>query len=244
MKRQAFFLLLLLCSWFTGGDMALAENRTKIEIKLDAHRYSLGGPIPLYVLYKNSARDVVFKQPEKAWVTKLAVKRSAQKETEIVPIGRVRVYQNEKGVVRKVVEPFKNIELHANEEYSFVLDIGYRWPDLLVPGHYALFIKDESDAWEGISNTLEIDVVFTQDSIDVLLEILADDKSEGEAKSFVTRILQEFNPSFGYDLSQPLEYLPNAQKVKEFMEWWAASKSNEFVLKKIGEMNQRQWEWP
>lgn len=222
--------------------VAKDQDKLSIEIKIEGGMLQVAGPIVLAARYKNGSQySMVFDEPAKLWETQVVVEKDGRQET--VSLGRIFHYINDAGVERRVVEDAKEITLVPGGTYEFSYDLGFRWPDLYTPGHYMVRLDDRSEQWGIKSNSVEIDVVMTQGSVEVLLDILVSAASEREAKGFSLRILKELNTSFDYDVSKPQEFGTNGQEVKEFRAWWEASKNSEIVLKKISAMNDRYWEW-
>lgn len=222
-----------------------------IHISLEETQFQCGHPIPLRVEFRNDgATATTFRQPERTWELALVVGAPG---TEPAPFGKTFV-SNYGGVFRRSIEDADEITLAPGETYAFVEDVGTRWPHLFPPGARQLYLIDRRDSGEVVSNTVSAQILFAEEALPKLFELLerklpdphAPTKSSEEAlvvtiRQFAADWIGKLVPGFQLDVT-PSDAAAEARyqsSLAEARSYWEQHRGSPSVLAKIQEINRQ-----
>lgn len=238
MRRAWFYLLLSLLQW-TGCTMADSKIQG-ITLKADAAEFTVGGPIPVTIVYRNdTAAPVTFREPLKDWETQLRVTRGDATPQDR-PFGRIETYTTPEGIERKVIEESDSLTLAPKRELVLAADLGACWPELFAPGVVRVRVIDlHNDGWRTQSNELTWTIRFTPDSVDRLLVVLTDAAASVDAHAFAARCFGALNASIRFEVERTDAAQINTPAAKNYRAWWDANRGSAAVAQRIAELNRR-----
>jgi hypothetical protein len=198
-----------------------------VELAAEPGVHSLGGAIPIKVLYVNREMEAIsFKEPAKNRAVYFVIGRRKEEPQE-VSLGRL-FYHKSDDMERWTGEEAETITLAPGEHYEFSYDPGQRWPELFAPGVNLVRIKDRADdARTVLSNTLEIEVAYDMSTFPRLLEILSSEQSTVDARQFAEHWIKQLHP--GFDLARG--------GIPEERIWWTKHEKDPQTTKRIEELN-------
>lgn len=232
-------LLLLFLHW-TGFIMAAEPESQGIALRAAATEFAVGGPIMVKIGYRNTtSAPVTLKEPLKTWETQLQVARGDTTPEER-PFGKMKRYTTAEGIERRTVEAAKTIELEPNQEVWYDYDVGARWPDLFGPGKVRVRVVDRNDErWRTASNELTWRMLFKPESVEYLLQILADTQSELESREFAVQWLRTLSTDFNFNLEDQSDAANSVNRVavEDYRAWWQANRESKDFTAKIAAIN-------
>lgn len=221
----------------------MAQTATGCDIKISTNepRVSVGGSLPLTVSFQNQTeKALIFRERNKTWEVQLRVTDSAGATVQRAFGVILRTDWN--GISRKVLENAKEITLPPGGTHAFQSDVLHRWPDLFPPGRYTLRVIDLSDDQTTLqSNTLEIECLFSIDSMNGLLEILRTDKKDPASDEFALAWLNRFYPEETVRVREALKTDRSsiAGLLDELLKKWRQDQQRTEVLRQLDEINRR-----
>lgn len=240
MKR--YFKWIIIGIWIIlligGCIMHTDTNMKKITISHIQRTFEVGGSVPITVTYTNQSNSQIsFRDPEKTWEVQLMVNFKGQEKQ--VPFGRLFFYE-EDGIEYTSIERAEEILLSPGEKHTFHVDAGKRWPELFPTGKCTVQIIDRSEDEITIeSNTIEFNVLFSENSFVNLLNIASEESTSIDSKRFASDWINKFNPDFRIFIENPSENqkIENRKTIQNILRWWENNKKDHEVLEKISEFN-------
>jgi hypothetical protein len=193
-----------------------------------------------------------FREPARTWELALLVfGPEAAGASSPTPFGKIFLTRYD-GKERRTVEDAAEISLGPGETYTFVEDVGTRWPHLFVPGMRQLQVIDRSDAGATESNVVSVQVLFAEASMPKLFDFA--ERSMGErdparhssedgfvitTRQFAASWIARIQPGFQLDAAAPgpAAEARNRAAVAQARALWVRQEGTPEMLAKIEEIN-------
>lgn len=254
MKNLFITAILLL----VGLGATMAQKRKPISpyhavtVSSEKKVFSLGEPIHVIVNYYNGS-DSIWKlyRPDSSFFVNIAYRHRLWKEQHLW-----RFYAFNKNVFindspnypdRGFSSPVigDNIVIQPKERYTFKTNImdGYP-PDEVLPGKLEIFASDDIEAI--YSDTIEVCIKFTPESVNYMLERIADEKKRYGVLYVTRMILSDIYPDFkkyqfGHDdfgiTYSEEQRKENEKLISAFIAYWEQNKETKVVKASIKKIN-------
>lgn len=237
---------ILLIELFLGGFRLADQIPSKqIAITLPKNTYSLGEPMPLHVTYTNTGHGVIsLREPKRTWEVGVNVIDLDGNEAQ-VHLGR-KILKKADNMESVSSEPAATIGLDPGKQYTFDCDLVDRFPDVLPPGTFSLYLQDRTTDSASIeSNRIKVNVFFTVESVTFLLQTASDKTKEPFARrtavKWLSRLKRDFSPKIPNlndpdSVKQECETL-TAKELKQFRVWWGTAQVTTEVTEIIERIN-------
>ena len=211
----------------------------EIRVSLAHPKAVLGGPIVLETTYINRGRQTLkFRDPAKTWEVMVAIKLPDGSEQR-AHFGRI-FRQESEGISMQVLEDADEVDLAPGATHKFAEDLWRRWPALVRPGKFTLRVVDRTSDSETItSNSVELLVTFTEESVTPLVQLARDEKAPIESRQVAAEWLAKFRPGLTLALDHPTaeQVRANQTALDDFSAWWNANKSSKRVIDTMEQIN-------
>jgi hypothetical protein len=232
-----FPLVLVLAA--AGVKPMTSSDAKEIRVSVDRPKAVLGESVVLEATYVNrGTRTLTFRDPAKTWEVMLALKLPEGSEQR-AHFGRIFRRESE-GISMQVVEDADEVELAPAATHKFTEDLWQRWPALIRPGRSVLRVIDRtSDQHTVTSNSVELLVAFTEESVPRLVQVAGDEKAPTETRQVAVEWLARLRPGLKLALDHPTpeQVRANRAALDDFSGWWEANKTSKRATDSITQIN-------
>jgi len=225
----------------------------RITLKTDKYEYSLGEPIYVTVEYYNGA-DAAWKlyRPDSSFYNSIHYRNIlwwVESEWSGYAFNKSMFINEDPDCPEcgfAIALTGGTIQLQPKEKYSFITEImeGQKDHIWILPGKYLIEYYDGYEAIQ--SDTIEISIKFTEQSVDLLLKRLLDEKQNRSNIEWVIKLFADIYPdikkyqytyknyTITYEDSQ-IEF--NRKLIEEFLSYWRKIKGTEIMEEKLQKIN-------
>ncbi len=230
--KKVLLKTVLIC-WGCGLFTVAAGDDRLITVDMQKTPYIMGKPIQMTVNFKNNGtNDWTLAAPENSLSLNVYYARIGDPENPGVHnMGRIEsVYHPEGGFTAFTAPEPEYIVIKAGEQYSFSTDIYVFLLGYIFPGKWIIWVREAVK-----SEPAEFQIVFTKESVDILLDTAKNSDLDSFRRHMHTKWLRELKtdiPKFkwpGYKDSSEEKSRKEAaaQKyLKEFEDFWNKEKNS------------------
>ncbi len=250
MKKVSVSVFILLTIYFGLTCKLSAQISAKdhlITADIQKISYVFDKTIQVIIKYKNNGKnDWKLQKPDNALSVVVYFARIGDTEHALpYTMGNIQTIPGSQGAPMAFVMPETYyIIIKAGEEYTVTRNIP--WSGLIFPGKWILWVKDETEEIQ--TETAEFEIVFTKESVDILLDIAKNIEENRSKRKWYTEFLYEIKtdmPEFEwprYDNSDSLEEKSRKEdliqkNLKEFEDFWNKEKNSPNTEKAIERIN-------
>lgn len=203
-----------------------------MKLKFKKTVYILGESIPVEIIFENStSAKIIIENPERSFDIIMHLFDTIKKEEMNYTMGQVEstVFNKAENQYAIVIPPKQEIEIGPKSSFAFTSNVNNRL--FLYPGQFECFLTDHETKQ---SNSVEISIVYTKESVKYLFELSKDIHQSYGRREWAMEWLQKLYGNFKLYLSVDDDNQETIMKneehnkilYNEFMNWWNDNKDS------------------